>query len=85
MSGTIATQVGVIGGGIMGAGIAEAAARTGCEVTVIDVAADRPLAEPGGRIRQAVGRIRGRRTGIDVNGRIIGGPGHDVHEPLTVA
>ncbi|RZI86327.1 MAG: 3-hydroxybutyryl-CoA dehydrogenase [Microbacterium sp.] len=39
MNATAPARVAVIGGGIMGSGIAETAARAGCEVTVIDVAA----------------------------------------------
>jgi 3-hydroxybutyryl-CoA dehydrogenase len=48
-------KVGVIGGGIMGSGIAEVAARSGCDVIlceVSDAAADNALA----RIRRSLGR-----------------------------
>jgi len=47
--------VGVVGGGIMGSGIAEVAARNGCEVILLevnDVAADNALA----RLRKSLGR-----------------------------
>jgi 3-hydroxybutyryl-CoA dehydrogenase len=48
-------SVGVVGGGIMGSGIAEVAARNGCEVILLevnDVAADNALA----RLRKSLGR-----------------------------
>ena len=49
------STVGVVGGGIMGSGIAEVAARNGCDVILLevnDVAADNAL----GRLRKSLGR-----------------------------
>jgi 3-hydroxybutyryl-CoA dehydrogenase len=62
----VSERVGVVGGGIMGAGIAEVAARGGCDVVVreVDAAAAERAAERVARsLERAVGS--GRITGAD--------------------
>ena len=60
LAGTV-ERVGVIGGGIMGSGIAEVAARNGCDVILCEVseaAAENGLA----RIRKSLARRSGRAS-----------------------
>ncbi|MFE7723930.1 3-hydroxybutyryl-CoA dehydrogenase [Nocardia rhizosphaerihabitans] len=54
MSDPLPGRVGIIGGGIMGSGIAETAARAGCDVTVVDLAAETVLPRIDRSLHRAV-------------------------------
>ena len=57
-------RVGVIGGGLMGSGITEVAARAGLEVTVVEVSADATKA--------AAGRVESSLERAEKRGKIVG-------------
>ena len=67
-------SVGVVGGGTMGAGIAEVCARAGCDVLVLEVS-DEALAAARGRIEHLAGARRPQRPAR--GGRARRGPGAD--------
>ena len=59
-------RVGVVGGGTMGAGIAEVAARAGCDVVVVEVGAE-AVERAEARIEASLARsVRNGRTDADV-------------------
>jgi 3-hydroxybutyryl-CoA dehydrogenase len=68
----MAEAVGVVGGGIMGSGIAEVSARRGCDVLVREVDSDRGAASHG-RIRASLVRAeRGGKLGDESATEILG-------------
>ena len=62
MAGMAGYQLGIIGSGLMGSGIAQVAAHSGCEVTLVD------LDEP--RVERAIAGIRARLDREAERGRI---------------
>ncbi|MBC7638212.1 MAG: 3-hydroxybutyryl-CoA dehydrogenase [Rhodoferax sp.] len=64
------SRIGVVGGGTMGAGIAEVTARAGCDVLVIEVG-DAAVQAARGRIESSLGRaVRSGRT-TDVEAKTV--------------